>query len=87
MRIKLLPLTCILTILLTTVALGGDMPGPGAPSTKPPKPETAKTMPAICEPLGPRGGEVSVGAACQEATPGIGVDAIIFAIRTLLPLF
>jgi hypothetical protein len=86
MRIKLLPLTCLLTILLTTVAIGGDMPGPGAPS-KPPKPETARTMPSICAPLGSRGGEVNVDAACQEATPGIGFDAIIFAIRTLLPLF
>lgn len=86
MRIKLLPLTCVLTVLLTTFAFGGDMPGPGAPS-KPPKPDSATTMPAICEPLEPRGGEVSVGATCQEATPGIGFDAIIFAIRTLLPLF
>jgi hypothetical protein len=62
------------------------MPGPGAPS-KPPTPDTAKTMPAICEPLGPRVGEVTAGDACQEATPGIGFDAIIFAIRTLLPLY
>ncbi|HSK28796.1 MAG TPA: hypothetical protein VLA17_02440 [Candidatus Limnocylindria bacterium] len=86
MKIKSFPLACVLTIFLTTVALGGDMPGPGAPS-KPPKEETAMTMPAICEPLEPLGGEVSAGAACQEATPSIGFDAIIFAIRILLPLY
>ena len=86
MRIKLFPLTCVLTMLLTTVAIGGDMPGPGAPS-KPPKPDMAMTTPAICEPLEPGVGEMRAGDACQEATPEIAFDAIFFAIQPLLTLY
>ena len=86
MKLRLFPSTCVLTLLLTTVALGGDMPGPGAP-TKPPKPEAAKAMPSICEPLESRGGETSSGDACLEATPSDGWDAIIFAIGSLISLY
>lgn len=86
MKLKLFPSTCVLTLLLTTVALGGDMPGPGALS-KPPQPDPVKSMPAICEPLESRGGETSSSDACEEATPSDGWDAIIFAIGSLLALY
>ena len=86
MKIKLFPLSFALTLSLATVAIGGEMPGPGA-AQQSPNPNAARTMPAICEPLGARGGEVGSSAACQEATPGSTSEAIIFAIRTLMALY
>lgn len=83
MKIKLFPFSFVLTLLLTTVALGGEMPGTGR-ETKPPEPTGASTRPAICEPLNTKTGEVGSGSACQEATTVSSLDAIIFAIRIFL---
>ena len=83
MKTKLFPLSFVLTLLLTSVALGGEMPGTGR-ETKPPEPTTASTTPAICEPVNAKAGEVGSGSACQEATPVSTVDAIIFAIQLFL---
>jgi hypothetical protein len=86
MRIKLFPLSFVITLLLTTVAVGGDMPGPGA-AQKPPQSNAARAIPAICEPLNSRGGEVGSSAACKDATPDSTAGAIIFAIRLLLSVY
>ena len=86
MKIKSFSLSFALTLSLATVALAGDMPGPGA-AQQAPNPTAARTSPAICEPLGSSGGEVRSSAACNEATPGTASEAMIFAIRTLLALY
>lgn len=85
MKIKSLALVSVLTLFLSTVALGGDMPGPGSPE-KPPKP-TSVSMPAICEPINSGASEGAVGTACNEPTTDFGTDAIVIAIQLLMSMY
>ena len=86
MKIKSFSLSFLLTLLLATVAVGGDMPGPGA-AQKPPETIAGKTTPAICEPQVSRAGWVGTGSTCEEATPDSAAEAMIFAIQTLFALY
>lgn len=83
-RINLLAVSCLLSICFSVTALGGDMPGPGAPikSTKP-KPHA---MSAICEPVD-HTSEASATSACQEATTDLATDAIILATQALASVY
>lgn len=83
-RINLLAVSCLLSICLSITALGGDMPGPGAP-VKPPKPKH-NALSAICEPLG-LASEASATSACQEATTDLATDAIILATRAAASVY
>jgi hypothetical protein len=85
MKIKTFPLSLIVTLLLTTVALGGDMPGPGA-LQQPPQTTAGETKPAICKPLKMKSGEVG-GSSCQEATPVSTLEAMFFAFQALLKIY
>jgi hypothetical protein len=86
MKIRSLARLSVLTLLLSTVAFGGDMPGPGSPE-RPPKPASAESMPAICEPIGSRASEVAVGTACNKPTTDFATDAIIIAIQLLVSAY
>ena len=83
-KIMFLASSCIISLVLSTAAFGGDMPGPGAPQ-KPPKPN-GHGKSAICEPLGPSG-EAAASTACEEATTDLVTDAIIIAIEATISIY
>ena len=83
-KINFLAASCLISLLLSTAAFGGDMPGPGAPEG-PPK-SNGHSMSAICEPL-EHPSEAAVGTACQEATTDLATDAIIIALDALTLVF
>jgi hypothetical protein len=74
--------SCVLSLLLTITALGGDMPGPGIAQTGPPTISTESTT-ATCEPV--TNGVSAAGAVnrCEEATPNPINEAMIIAIQLL----
>ncbi len=83
-RINFLVVSCLISFCLSTVAIGGDMPGPGSP-LKPPK-HHGHGISAICEPLG-TASETAASAACQEATTNLAADATIIAIQAAASVF
>ena len=83
-KISVLAASCLISLLLSTAAFGGDMPGPGAPQ-EPPK-GNGHAMSAICRPS-ENASEVAAGTTCQEATTDLATDAMIIAIDALMSVF
>jgi len=83
-NIKSLAQICAVTLLLSTPAIAGDMPGPGF-TQDPPKVESATKL-ATCEPV-IEGGGPNKGTICKQATPDVIVEAMIIAMRLLASVF
>lgn len=73
---------CVLSLLLTITALGGDMPGPGIAQTGPPTNSTESPF-ATCEPVTNGVSAAGTVSRCEEATPNTINEAMIIAIQLL----
>lgn len=79
MKIKSLFAALLLSLFMTITVAAGDMPGPGF-AENPPKSEPPAPTAVPCAPgLSSAGG----ASACQEATPNLAIEAMIFAIQLL----